>query len=248
MRGFKGVFGGIKRNLSLWIGVFLCAFLLGGCFLVRFFSKNFNYNRYRITKVVMGGHAFDFKDIILEAQELNPDQDTNAPNTPTADMTLPQKPPAPTPSPAQSPKSKLDLLKAELDAKIKDLNAQSLPPDNSMIKTDMKQLQSDIARNHIKKLPPNVLNSPMGRVEFDQKQLRAYGLIYCNKYFISYAFRDDDHLRIEDKGISRRVCKNEKLMAFELAFYENLQGLFTITRGKTTLVLDNQKMQIYLQH
>ncbi|WP_199765611.1 META domain-containing protein [Helicobacter felis] len=246
MRGFRGVFNGVERNLSLWVGVFLCAFLLGGCFLVRFFSKNFNYNRYRITKVVIDGHAFDFKDIILEAESLNPAQD--AQDTSMNDAPLPPKKPDSTPSNSQSPKSKLDLLKAELDAKIKDLNAQSLPPDHSMIKTDMRQLQSDIARNHLKKLPPNVVNSPMGRVEFDQKQLRAYGLIYCNKYFISYSFRDDDHLRIEDKGISRRVCKNDKLMAFELAFYDHLKGLFTITRGKNTLVLDNQKMQIYLQH
>ncbi len=144
------------------------------------------------------------------------------------------------------------MLKAELETKIKNLNAQGVPPDASLIKSDIQRLQEDIARNRQNaqnlQYASAIASSPIGRVEFDQKQLRAYGTAYCNKYFISYAFRDDDHLHIEDKGISRRVCKNEKLMAFELAFYGHLQGLFTITRDKKTLVLDNQKMQIYLQH
>ncbi|WP_240451730.1 META domain-containing protein [Helicobacter sp. L8] len=222
MRG--SVFGVMGKGARWGLGLCLIALFLSGCFLVRFFSKDFAYNSYRIVRVVMDGQSFNTADLILEA--INP------------------QPPA--------PKDKLDLLKAQLETKIKNLNAQGLPPDTSLIKSDIQRLQEDIARNRQNAQDPKyasaIASSPIGRVEFDQKQLRAYGTAYCNKYFISYAFRDDDHLHIEDKGISRRVCKNEKLMAFELAFYGHLQGLFTITRDKKTLVLDNQKMQIYLQH
>nr|WP_281728034.1 META domain-containing protein [Helicobacter salomonis] len=223
------------------VGLCLVALFLSGCFLVRFFSKDFSYNHYRIVRVVMDGQSFNLNDLILEA--LTP----QATPPPPAQSTPPN---SPTTTP--NPQNKLDLLKAELEAKLKNLNAQDLPPDASMIRNDIQRLQEDIARSRHtsanSKLSSAIANSPMGRIEFDQKQLRAYGTAYCNKYFVSYAFRDDDHLRIEDKGISRRVCKNEKLMAFELAFYDHLQGLFTITRGKNTLILDNQKMQIYLQH
>ncbi|EQD89867.1 hypothetical protein HPSA50_0260 [Helicobacter pylori SouthAfrica50] len=36
-------------------------------------------------------------------------------------------------------------------------------------------------------------------------------------------------------------------MAFELAFMENFKGNFMVTKGKDTLILDNQKMKIYLK-
>lgn len=36
-------------------------------------------------------------------------------------------------------------------------------------------------------------------------------------------------------------------MAFELEFMENFKGNFTVTKGKDTLILDNQKMKIYLK-
>ncbi|MFC3848135.1 META domain-containing protein [Helicobacter baculiformis] len=250
MREIRGVFGVISRSARLSLSLCFVALLLSGCFLVRFFSKNFNYNHYRIVRVVMDGQSFNVNDLILEALNPQPTPPVQ-PNPDTPSVTTPQNMPS-TPPSTPTPQNKLDLLKAELETKLKNLNAQDLPPDASMIKNDIQRLQEDIARSRHtpknSKLASAIANSPMGRVEFDQKQLRAYGTAYCNKYFISYAFRDDDHLRIEDKGISRRVCKNEKLMAFELAFYGHLQGLFTITRGKNTLVLDNQKMQIYLQH
>ena len=54
-------------------------------------------------------------------------------------------------------------------------------------------------------------------------------------------------LGLKDSGISRKVCKDEHLMAFELEFMENFKGNFTVTKGKDTLILDNQKMKIYLK-
>lgn len=202
--------------------------LLGGCVVVRLFNKNFKYNEYRIAQIVLGGNVFDFRDLILEAQH-HPKPDTSQ-------------------TPKVYPKDRLEVLQRELEAKIKKLNIENLSPDASMIQTDINHLQADIRKNHALFAHTKIKSTPMGHVEFDQKQLRAYGVIYCNKYFISYKFRDDDHLIIEDKGIARRVCSNEKLMSFELAFYNNLQGVFNITRGKRTLLLENSKMQIYLQH
>ncbi|BCZ17782.1 hypothetical protein NHP190003_10640 [Helicobacter sp. NHP19-003] len=138
-------------------------------------------------------------------------------------------------------------MQAELEQRINNLDTKDVPPDASMIKSDMKHLESDIKNNQTQK-PPILIKSPMGYIEFDQRQLRAYGMVYCNKYFFSYNFRDDDHLVLDDKGIARKVCGNEKLMAFELAFYNHLKGVFNITRGKNTLVLENPKLKIYMQH
>ncbi len=208
-----------------------CGVFLGGCVLVRLLNKNFNHNQYRIVRVVLDGQTFNFRDLILEAQR--PHLDSEDRNTP--------------PTNAQA-KDKLELLQEELKRNIKNLDIKDLPPDASMIRTDISRLQADIEKNQQMAKQSKIKSTPMGHVEFDQKELHAYGVIYCNKYFISYSFRDDDHLNIEDKGISRKVCSNEKLMAFELAFYNHLKGTFNITRGKNTLLLENPNMQIYLQH
>ncbi|CRF41563.1 META domain-containing protein [Helicobacter ailurogastricus] len=207
------------------------AVLLTGCVLVRFFNKNFNHSQYQIVRVVLDGQTFDFKDLIAEAQQ---------PQSPTPVSN-------PSPSLKNPPKDKLELLQEELEQRIKNLDTKDLPPDASMIKTDMKHLESDIQRNKSLK-PPVLIKSPMGHIEFDQRQLRAYGMIYCNKYFFSYTFRDDDHIVLDDKGIARKVCGNEKLMAFELAFYNHLTGVFNITRGKNSLLFESPKMKIYMQH
>ncbi|TSA87058.1 META domain-containing protein [Helicobacter mehlei] len=204
--------------------------LLAGCVVVRFFDKSFRYNDYRIVRVVLGGNVFDFKDLILEAQISHPSSD----ESPNLDDVY--------------PKDRLDVLQEELQAKIKDLHLDSIKPDGSMIQTDLGNLQADIRKNRAHLRDTKLKNTPMGHVEFDQKQLRIYGIIYCNKYFVSYSFRDDDHLVVEDKGMTRKVCINEKLMAFELAFYRNLQGVFNLTRNKENLLLENATMQIYLQH
>ncbi|TPH59332.1 META domain-containing protein [Helicobacter pylori] len=89
--------------------------------------------------------------------------------------------------------------------------------------------------------------SSMGEFVFDQKENRIYGKGYCNRYFASYVWQGDRHIGIEYSGISRKVCKDERLMAFELEFMENFKGNFTVTKGKDTLILDNQKMKIYLR-
>lgn len=95
------------------------------------------------------------------------------------------------------------------------------------------------------KKKPKPKNS-MGEFVFDQKENRIYGRGYCNRYFASYAWQDSKRIEIGDSAITRKVCRDDQLMAFELAFMENFKGTFTITKGKGTLVLDNQKMKIYL--
>ncbi|WP_104761131.1 META domain-containing protein [Helicobacter cetorum] len=92
---------------------------------------------------------------------------------------------------------------------------------------------------------PRPKNS-MGEFVFDQNEERIYGRGYCNRYFASYMWWDNNHIKVEDSGISRKVCRDEHLMAFELDFMENFKGMFVLTRGKNTLILDNQKMKIYL--
>ncbi|BEG57642.1 Secreted protein involved in flagellar motility [Helicobacter sp. NHP21005] len=222
VRGFKAHFLLSIVGLSV---------LLGGCVLVRFFNKDFSHNQYQIVRVVLDGQTFDFKDLIEEAQR---PQTLEAQNQPTQ-------------TPKNPPKDKLELLQAELEQRIKSLDTKDVSPDASLIKSDMKHLESDIQHNKAQK-PPVLVKSPMGHIEFDQRQLRAYGMVYCNKYFFSYNFRDDDHLVLDDKGIARKVCGNEKLMAFELAFYNHLKGVFNITRGKNTLLLESPTMKIYMQH
>lgn len=222
VRGFKAHFLLSVVGLSV---------LLTGCVLVRFFNKDFSHNQYQIVRVVLDGQTFDFKDLIEEAQR---PQTLEAQNQPAQ-------------TPKTLPKDKLELLQAELEQRIKSLDTKDVSPDASMIKSDMKHLESNIQHNKTQK-PPVLVKSPMGHIEFDQRQLRAYGMVYCNKYFFSYNFRDDDHLVLDDKGIARKVCGNEELMAFELAFYNHLKGVFNITRGKNTLLLESPTMKIYMQH
>ncbi len=123
----------------------------------------------------------------------------------------------------------------------------ALPEDKAAL--EAKEQERKEKRKHwyelFKKKPKP--KSSMGEFVFDQKENRIYGKGYCNRYFASYVWQGDRHIGIEDSGISRKVCKDEHLMAFELEFMENFKGNFTVTRGKDTLILDNQKMKIYLK-
>ncbi len=123
----------------------------------------------------------------------------------------------------------------------------ALPEDKTAL--EAKEQEQKEKRKHwyelFKKKPKP--KSSMGEFVFDQKENRIYGKGYCNRYFASYVWQGDKHIGIEDSGISRKVCKDEHLMAFELEFMENFKGNFTVTKGKDTLILDNQKMKIYLK-
>ncbi|GHQ31519.1 flagellar motility secretory protein [Helicobacter pylori] len=123
----------------------------------------------------------------------------------------------------------------------------ALPEDKAAL--EAKEQEQKEKRKHwyelFKKRPKP--KSSMGEFVFDQKENRIYGKGYCNRYFASYVWQGDRHIGIEDSGISRKVCKDEHLMAFELEFMENFKGNFTVTKGKNTLILDNQKMKIYLK-
>ncbi|AFI05993.1 META domain-containing protein [Helicobacter cetorum] len=122
----------------------------------------------------------------------------------------------------------------------------ALPKDKAI--SDAKELERKEKRRHWyelfkKKSKPK---NAMGEFVFDQKENRIYGKGYCNRYFASYSWYGTHHIEIEDSGISRKVCKDEVLMAFELKFMENFKGSFIVTKDKNTLILDNEKMKIYL--
>ncbi|AFF21017.1 putative secreted motility protein [Helicobacter pylori ELS37] len=123
----------------------------------------------------------------------------------------------------------------------------ALPEDKTAIEAKEQEQKEKRKRWYelFKKKPKP--KSSMGEFVFDQKENRIYGKGYCNRYFASYVWQGDRHIGIEDSGISRKVCKDEHLMAFELEFMENFKGNFAVTKGKDTLILDNQKMKIYLK-
>ncbi|PAF48226.1 hypothetical protein BKH41_05800 [Helicobacter sp. 12S02232-10] len=82
---------------------------------------------------------------------------------------------------------------------------------------------------------------------FDQSQHRIYGIAGCNNYFASYTWKDSQHLEIANSGMTRKLCHPDELMSFELRLMRNFNGLFNVKREKSSMVLDNGKMQIYLQ-
>lgn len=82
---------------------------------------------------------------------------------------------------------------------------------------------------------------------FDPSEHRIYGIAACNNYFASYAWKDDDHIEIANSGITRKLCSPDELMSFEFQFMRGFSGTFAITKNKTSMILDNGKMQIYLQ-
>ncbi|PAF50522.1 META domain-containing protein [Helicobacter sp. 13S00477-4] len=82
---------------------------------------------------------------------------------------------------------------------------------------------------------------------FDQTQNRIYGTAACNTYFASYTWKDTKHLEVGNTGMTRKLCDPDELMGFEFRFMRNFNGMFTVTQDKTSMILDNGKMQIYLQ-
>ncbi len=123
----------------------------------------------------------------------------------------------------------------------------TLPEDKATL--EAKERERKEKRKHwyefFKKKPK--LKSSMGEFVFDQKENRIYGKGYCNRYFASYVWQGSKRIEIGDSASTRKMCKDDQLMAFESAFMENLKGSFLITKGKGTLILDNQKMKIYLK-
>ncbi len=123
----------------------------------------------------------------------------------------------------------------------------ALPEDKAAL--EAKEQEQKEKRKHwyelFKKKPKP--KSSMGEFVFDQKENRIYGKGYCNRYFASYVWQGSKRIEIGDSASTRKMCKDDQLMAFESAFMENLKGSFLITKGKGTLILDNQKMKIYLK-
>ncbi|WP_121021340.1 hypothetical protein [Helicobacter vulpis] len=76
----KSVLRAMSKGVRLSLGLCLIALFLSGCFLVRFFSKDFAYNSYRIVRVVMDGQSFNTDDLVLEA--INPQPSTPPPPSP----------------------------------------------------------------------------------------------------------------------------------------------------------------------
>ncbi len=127
------------------------------------------------------------------------------------------------------------------------LQNTALPKDKKITELEQKEKKKHWYERWyaLLKKKPRPKNS-MGEFIFDQKEERIYGRGYCNRYFASYAWWDNNHIKIEESGISRKVCRDGELMAFELEFMENFKGMFMLIRGKNTLILENPKMKIYL--
>ncbi len=123
----------------------------------------------------------------------------------------------------------------------------ALPEDKATI--EAKEREQKEKKRHwyefFKKKPK--LKNSMGEFVFDQKENRIYGKGYCNRYFASYAWQGSKYIEIGDSASTRKMCKDDQLMAFESEFMKNFKGAFLITKGKGTLILDNQKMKIYLK-
>ncbi|PAF46208.1 hypothetical protein BKH46_08495 [Helicobacter sp. 12S02634-8] len=84
-------------------------------------------------------------------------------------------------------------------------------------------------------------------MNFDPSEHRIYGVTGCNNYFASYAWKDSDHLEVGNTGMTRKLCEPDTLMSFEFRLMRNFNGIFSVKRNGTSMVLDNGKMQIYLQ-
>lgn len=84
-------------------------------------------------------------------------------------------------------------------------------------------------------------------MEFDQSQHRIYGMASCNSYFASYVWKDNKHIEISSAGITRKLCSPDELMNFEFQIMRHFDGVFSLTKDKDSMILDNGKMKIYLK-
>ncbi|PAF53217.1 hypothetical protein BKH42_07125 [Helicobacter sp. 13S00482-2] len=209
-----------------FFGLVLVGVFFTSCSLFNAFDGNISQNNWKIQKIIVGGKEY------LSPQSLKAETTKNS----QASQEIEQ--------------NNSDGMSNEDDtANALSSGQNTLLSDSDINATDDMQNDSD----NIKQTKPSLVEgeftslNEISTMTFDPSQHRIYGLAACNNYFASYAWKDDDHIEVGNTGITRKLCNPDELMSFEFRFMRDFNGLFTITRNKSSMILDNGKMQIYLQ-
>lgn len=205
----------------------LVAMFLSGCSWLNVFDGNIPQNNWRIQKIIVGGKEYLSPQALKLKEEAQKDSADNVNNSSTEEDTQDQN------TQAQESADSIDAASSEQNTLLHDVDT----PSND---GDVKQ-SNDSSDDEFTSL------NEVSTMTFDPSQHRIYGIAACNNYFASYAWKDDDHIEIGNSGITRKLCSPDELMSFEFRFMRDFNGLFTITKNKTSMILDNGKMQIYLQ-
>ncbi|PAF44430.1 META domain-containing protein [Helicobacter sp. 11S02596-1] len=220
------------RIIFLALGVVL----LGGCSIWSIFEGKIARTDWQIQKIVVDGKEYlspqALKAQAIQDMQAKQDKQTkedglNQENTPTDSL--------------GSDLNNSDLNNSDLNnvAENTALPESQEESQNSMQATPESEKQTS---------EEDFLNiSETATMIFDQSQHRIYGIAGCNNYFASYTWKDSDHLEIGNAGMTRKLCHPDALMSFEFRLMRNFSGLFDVKRDKNSMVLDNGKMQIYLQ-
>lgn len=204
----------------------LVMMFLAGCSLLNVFDGNIPQNNWRIQKIIVGGKEYLSPQALKLKEEAQKDKDSqdNLNNPSTQDQATDGDEGVDTTDEASSEQNTL-------------LNGADIASNDE----DIKQNNTSSTQDEFTSL------NEVSTMTFDPSQHRIYGTAACNNYFASYAWKDDDHIEIGNSGITRKLCSPDELMSFEFRFMRDFNGLFTITKNKTSMILDNGKMQIYLQ-
>lgn len=202
----------------------LVVFFLTGCSLLNVFDGNIPQNNWRIQKIIVGGKEYLSPQALKLKEEAQKDSQDDISNSSAQDEDVQEEESA----------DNADVVPSEQNTLLHD--------------TDAPSVDEDVKRNNDSSTQDEFTSlNEVSTMTFDPSQHRIYGTAACNNYFASYAWKDDDHIEIGNSGITRKLCSPDELMSFEFRFMRDFNGLFTITKNKTSMILDNGKMQIYLQ-
>lgn len=202
----------------------LVAMFLAGCSLLNVFDGNIPQNNWKIQKIIVGGKEYLSPQALKLKEEAQKDSQDNFNNSSTQDQDTQE----------DESVDNTDVASSEQNTLLRD-------GDTTPNSEDTKDKDSPSSQDEFTSL------NEVSTMTFDPSQHRIYGTAACNNYFASYAWKDDDHIEIGNSGITRKLCSPDELMSFEFRFMRDFNGLFTITKNKTSMILDNGKMQIYLQ-
>lgn len=202
----------------------LVLFFLAGCSLLNVFDGNISQNNWKIQKIIVGGKEYLSPQALKLKEEAQKDSQDNIDN-----------------SSAQNQDTEEEESVDDTDDAPSEQNTLLHDTDAPSVDEDVKQNNDSSTQDEFTSL------NEVSTMTFDPSQHRIYGTAACNNYFASYAWKDDDHIEIGNSGITRKLCSPDELMSFEFRFMRDFNGLFTITKNKTSMILDNGKMQIYLQ-
>lgn len=123
----------------------------------------------------------------------------------------------------------------------------------SLVEGGEQDLQSLIEDEKQEELSLNDLQElaqldEISTLSFDTEQNKIYGNAGCNNFSADYVWKDADNIEIYEVNITRKLCTPSLVMTFELRFARNLKGVFFVEKqDKTSMVLKNKKVQIYLK-